>query len=420
MQISQSYIGFPPLPKKSDIINALLNDPPDTHWQIPRQLFRIANRQDREELIEALQPLLYQVDDVRIKQRLFLALQALHRPLSIETYVLVHKKGVFKPSELENGDDLAKVTSPIPNFFPVIDGHVHPKSPDLKFLADMREAGICLGVIVATDTDPADVDRPEIRRQLEQAYAGTAQSDRMPFDSLLKHIRSNLYSSTHVTNQDVFDWVSDYPDHLVGFGSVNLSKGRDYVERTLEGLGKMGLKGLNLLPHAQFFNPSENENMDLVADYCRMTGAIISSYTGCGAGPFEIPELSQHAHPTLWEPFLTKYQDVRLVLSHFGAYSKEIPGIWLFEAAQMGTKFRNVYADLAGVDWLLDRENVVQEIRKTIGFDRVLFATDYPHCLASGGSWAHSVSSIKANTHLTPKEKRKVLGNNAAHLLGIN
>jgi predicted TIM-barrel fold metal-dependent hydrolase len=87
---------------------------------------------------------------------------------------------------------------------------------------------------------------------------------------------------------------------------------------------------------------------------------------------------------------------------------------------QLGKKYRNVYADLAEVDWLLDRENVVQEIRKTIGFDRILFATDYPHCLASDVSLAYIVSGIKTNTHLTPKEKRKVLGENAVHLLNIS
>lgn len=420
MQTNDSYIGFPQLPKKTAIIDALLNDPPEMGWRTVRQLFRIQKRHDREHLIETLQPHLYQIEDPRIRHRLTLALQALHRPLNIDDYVLVRRKGVLKPSELDAAKNNASDSSSIPNFSPVVDAHVHPKSPDLKFLVDMREAGISHCVVVATDTDPADVDRQEIRDYLEKTYAGTVQSDHMPFKSMLKHLRSNLYSSTHVTSQDVADWVSDYPDCLVGFGSVNLSKGRSYVEDTLNALEKKGLRGLNLLPHSQFFNPSENEHMDLVADYCRRTGALISTHVGCGFGPFEIPELSQNSHPTLWEPFLTKYQDIKLVMSHFGAYSKEIPGIWLFEAMQLGKKHRNVYADLAGVEWLLDRENVVEEIRKTIGFDRVLFATDYPHSLASSGSWGHIVSGVKANTHLTPKEKRKILGDNAVYLLGIN
>lgn len=419
MQTSESYIGFPPLPDQRDIVSALLNDPPDVRWRLVRQLFRIKKQQDRKDLIQALQPCLYEVEDFRVKDRITLALLALHRPFIVEDYVLVDRKGVFKPIELETFEPEKTGKSAIPNFFPVVDFHIHPKTPDLKFFADMREAGITRGVILATDTDPNDVDRPEIRRMLEEAYSRSSQSSRIPFESILKHIRFSLHSPTHVTNQDVADWVRDYPDMLIGFGSVNLSKDHDYVERTLERLEGQDMKGLKLLPHAQFFNPSDNENMDLVFDYCCQTGSIIMSHSGCGYGPFEIPELSRNAHPNLWEPFLAKYPDVPLVLAHFGSYSNEIPGIWLLEAMQLGKKFRNVYADLAAVDWLLDRENVVQEIRKTIGFDRILFATDYPHSLASDVSLAYIVSGIKTNTHLTPKEKRKVLGENAVRLLKI-
>ena len=114
-----------------------------------------------------------------------------------------------------------------------------------------------------------------------------------------------------------------------------------------------------------------------------------------------------------------KYPDVPLVLAHFGAYSSQIPGIWLHEAMQLGGKYRNVYADLAAVNWLLDREEVVKEIRKTIGFDRVLFATDYPQPQYWGVSLAYLVGRLRVNSYLTEKEKRKVLGENAARLLGI-
>jgi predicted TIM-barrel fold metal-dependent hydrolase len=85
----------------------------------------------------------------------------------------------------------------------------------------------------------------------------------------------------------------------------------------------------------------------------------------------------------------------------------------------MGKKFKNVYADLAAVDWLLDREMVVNEIRKTIGFDRIVFGSDYPLPLTAGVNLAYLVSGLKANSLLTEREKRKVLGENARQLLGI-
>jgi predicted TIM-barrel fold metal-dependent hydrolase len=420
MQTSESYIGFPPLPDKSDIVSALLTDPPNAHWRVVRTLFRIKNKRDREDIIRALQPRLYEVDDFKIKYRINLALQALHRPVNVKEYLLVRNKGIFKDSEIERSNSKQSYESNLPNFFPVVDFHIHPKIPDLKFFKDMRDAGVTQGVIVAMDTDPNDVDRPEIYNMLKEAFTESTQSSRISFESILKHIKASLYSPTQVTNQDVADWTRDYPDFLIGFGSVNLSKDRDYVEQSLEEIRRLNMRGVKLLPHAQFFNPSKNNNMDLLFDYCSDIGLIILSHSGCGFGPFEIPELSRNAHPALWEPQLIKYPQVPVVLAHFGSYSKEIPGIWLFEALQLGKKYRNLYVDLSAVDWLLDHENVVQEIRKTIGFGRVLFATNYPHFLTPDIGGASIVSGIKANTHLTKKEKRKILGENAVKLLSLN
>jgi predicted TIM-barrel fold metal-dependent hydrolase len=214
--------------------------------------------------------------------------------------------------------------------------------------------------------------------------------------------------------------MADYPEQLIGFGSVNLSKDREYVVRKLERIEKLKLRGLKFLPHSQFFDPAENEHMELVFEFCRRTGGIILSHSGCGPGPFEIIELSQNSHPDKWEPWLKKYPDVPVVFAHFGAYSTQVPGIWLFNVLQLGKKYPNLYADLAAVDWILDREVVIQEIRKTIGFNRILFATDYPLPLSAGISWGTLVKGIQANTYLTPKEKQKVLGQNAARLLGLS
>ncbi len=292
--------------------------------------------------------------------------------------------------------------------------------PDLKFFADMREAGVTHGVILATDTDPQDVERPEVRAQIKAAFERSPSAGRINFESLLRHIQKSLYSPTHVTNQDVADWVADYPDMLTGFGSVNLCKDTAYVRRTLDEIEYLKLKGLKFLPHSQFFNPSDNEHMPTIFEYCRQTGSIILTHSGCGPGPFEIIELSHHSHPCLWEPWLKKFPEVPVVLAHAGAYSTEIPGIWLFDALQLGKTYPNVYIDLAAVDWLLDREMVIQEIRKTIGFDRVLFATDYPLPLSGGVSWANIVERIQANSNLTAREKLRILGQNAARLLGLS
>jgi len=372
--------------------------------------------------VQNLQPYFLETDDFKVRYRIMLALHALHNPLLIKDYVVVKGKGAFKRSELESyGNEVQRLIKEAPSQdrFPVVDFHIHPKLPDLKFFSDMREAGVTHAVILATDTDPTDVDRPEIREKLRKNFARSPMSHSVSFVNILSQIKSSLYSYTHVTNQDVADWVEDYPDKLFGFGSVNPSKNREYVEENLEEVGRLKMRGFKFLPFSQFFNPAENENMNLVCEYCLRTGAIILSHSGCGAGPFEIPEMSEDAHPGLWEPLLKRFPEVQLVLAHFGAYSELIPGIWFNEVLQLGKKYHNVYADLAAVNWLLDREEAVREIRNTIGFDRVLFATDYPLPLTSGVSLAYLVSRLKANTNLSEEEKRQVLGENATRLLGI-
>ena len=420
MERHECYIGFPPLPEKDEILHRILNDPPSTRWRTARELFHIKCPKDREDLINRLHPHLYSTDDFRIRERIALALKALHYQPKDQNYVLVQKKGVFKTSEITQSDREEINGNKHWQLFPVIDFHVNPKVPDIRFFSDMRKAGVNHCVVLATDTDPCDIDRPEISDTIESAYKKSTQSKMMPFDNLKQYIRECLSSSTHVSNQDVADWVSDYPDKLTGFGSVNLSKDRSYVENKLRRIADLGMKGINLLPHLQFFNPSENKNLDLVLEFCSDLRMILLSHSACGGGPFEIMELCRNAHPSLWEPHLKKYPDVYLVMAHFGAYTTKMPGIWLYEALQLGKKYKNVYAELSYVDWILNRDCLVNEIRKTIGFDRVLFASGYPQAMLSGLNTACIVGSIKANLYMTEKEKCKVLGKNSAKLLNLH
>lgn len=407
----------------NDLVHALANDPPEINWRVVRDLLRLEDREKIQELIFKLRQYRHLVEDPRIDNRLKLALGTIQSGFPVDDYVLVKGRGAFKPSELEAaGNDFDKLVadSRPEDFYPVVDFHVHPKVPDLKFLADFREAGVTHAVILAADTDPADVDRPEVQEKLRQKYSRTSQSQSVPFEEVLEDIRGMLHRPTHVTNQDVADWVEDYPHIFFGFGSVDLCKDRDYVEERLQEVERLKLRGIKLLPFAQFFNPAENENMDTLFEYCRRTGSIILSHSGCAAGLFETPEMASDAHPSLWENMVRKYPEVTLVLAHFGAYSTKVPGIWLKEGIELVGKYPNVYADLAAVNWILDRESVVKEIREAIGFDRVLFATDYTLPLFWGMGLAHFVNTTKSNAYLTEEEKRQILGENAARLLGIN
>jgi len=62
-----------------------------------------------------------------------------------------------------------------------------------------------------------------------------------------------------------------------------------------------------------------------------------------------------------------------------------------------------------------DEGDMTQSL-KEVGEDHILMATDYPHF---DSEYPHTVSGIRERTDLTPKQKDKILGENAAKLLNL-
>jgi predicted TIM-barrel fold metal-dependent hydrolase len=425
MEQHGSYIGFPEPPETGELIDALINDPPQVRWRVVRTILRIEDGTTLAKIRHQLRERAGRVWaslDWEVRSRLQLAMNSIQKPVRVRDYVVVKGKGALTTGELEaTGYQVEKLDEGKRDgaLYPMVECHVHPKIPDLKFLSDLKKAGISHAVLLATDTDPMDVDRPEIIEKLRMNHAGSELSRKVPFEKCIESIRANLFSDSHVTNQDVADWVADYPEMLIGFGSVNLSKDREYVQAKLEQIEHLNLKGIKLLPYSQFFNPAVNKNMEMLFEYCRRTGSTILSHSGCAAGPFEPVEFSQDSRPQLWEPMAKKYPDVPIVLAHFGSYSSQNPGIWFGEAVALMETCRNVYADISAAHYLFDDEKKIEKIRDTVGFDRVLFATDYPGPLYYGFSLGSMVRRIKANPFLAQEEKAAILGQNAKKLLGI-
>ncbi len=420
-----SYIGFGDFPDIDQLLESLISDPPEIRWRSVRTLLRI---EDPGRLAEARKRFIDRLNQIQeppkpdIVMRIKMALDSIQRPVKVDGYAVVKGKGAYTAAELEQaGYDIEKIdqVAEKPDIYPTVEFHVHPKMPDLKFLSDMKKAGVTHAVILATDTDPSDVDRPEIRARLEQCFSRSEYSKKVPFEQYLEFIRKDLYSTTHVTDQDVADWVADYPETLIGFGSVNLSKSPEYVAKKLEYIEKLKLRGIKLLPYSQFFNPAENENMELLFEYCRRTGSMILSHTGCAAGPFELEELSQDSRPELWQPMAKKYPDVPVVLAHFGSYSSGKPMIWFDNALDTLKKCGNVYADISAVQYIFEDKKNIEKIRDVDGFGQVLFATDYPGPLHYGMTLEGIVAKLKANPWMTDEEKRALLGGNGSRLVGL-
>ena len=297
----------------------------------------------------------------------------------------------------------------------VIDTHVHPKMGAQALLAEMDSAGVQRAVLLAVDTDPADIRDPARRRQTRFRFFQTPEARRVLWSEVETIMLQKL--TPKVTNQVVAEMVAAHPERLIGLGSVNLGKDGAYVENKLDEIERLGLRGIKLLPFAQFFDPAESQNFLRACAWCERTGSVILIHTGCGAPPWDAAAFSVDANPEKLRPALERYHQVPIILAHLGSYSKDDPGIWFEEALRLGADFPNVWGDLAAVAWLVEQEWRVERIRETIGFKRILFASDYP-AVANQVSIRYMIDLVRENPYLTDEEKLDILGRNAVRLFG--
>lgn len=305
----------------------------------------------------------------------------------------------------------------------IIDFHVHAFYSEYRILKEMERANVDLAVLLAVDADPMDVEIPEIkeklrRRHLESIfYSGGFRSGPIE-EEIKKFFREliNYYPELKTTNQEIAYLMIKYPNKFIGFGSANPNKSKKYVEDKLKEISALGLKGIKMLPTLQLFSPTENKNFERICEYCEKNKLPMLYHTGCDPGPWENPIISQDANPKLLEPILERYQ-ITIILAHAGCYSAYKPGIWLNEALELAEKFENVYFDSSAASSIIYSEKVLNKIREKMGIDRLLYGSDFP--VVSGSNMKYEVDHIKNCKYLSEEEKEKILGLNAAEILGI-
>ena len=305
----------------------------------------------------------------------------------------------------------------------IIDVHVHPFLHETEILNEMKRACVDYAILLAVDTDPSDVEKPEIKSRLRQRHLDSLLGFRaLRFASIEDEITQFFqeliayYPELKSSNQEIADLVKRNPDKFVGFGSVNPNKDEDYVEGKLEEISTLGFKGIKMLPTLQLFSPIENKNFERICEYCEENKKVLLYHTGCDPGPWEIPEISEDANPKYLKPILERYNPV-IVLAHTGSYSAYEPGIWFDEAFELGKSFDNVYFDSAAVSSFIYSEKILGRIREEVGLDRLLYGSDYPVVL--GSNMEYEVNVIKRCEYLSEDEKKNILGLNAAKILNL-
>ncbi len=299
-----------------------------------------------------------------------------------------------------------------------MDVHLHPFAflDDVHLLTEMDEAGVDISVLLAIDVDPDDLDRSNIKEIIQSRLFEMYFFDVKKVIEELKF----LLEVARTSNEQVADLVKMHPTRFIGFGSINLSKSQTYVEEKIREIDRLRLKGVKLMPTLQFFNPvSVKSKMETLFEYCEKKGKIVMCHTGCDPYVWEEPHFSQDANPKHLKSVIQDFEKVKIIVAHMGCYSAKVPGVWIDEALELGKENENVWFDIAAVPYVVTYREFVDKVRRTVGFDRVLFGSDYPAIGGGEVSIKSMVAEVKGSNFLTDEEKERILRLNAVRLFDL-
>ena len=111
-----------------------------------------------------------------------------------------------------------------------------------------------------------------------------------------------------------------------------------------------------------------------------------------------------------------KYSD-DIIFAHLGGYGKTDDSSWFDAVIKLMEINKNIYLDTSAVTYQLELPSIVEKIRETCGFERILFGSDTP--VVQGTSMSHSKKVIENIAIITENEKRMILSENAIKLFNI-
>ena len=172
------------------------------------------------------------------------------------------------------------------------------------------------------------------------------------------------------TNDDVLAAMQKYPEHIIGFGVIQL--GRDDVNKVDE-LYKKGFKGIKITRPLADYN--HDDYMGIYARIAELnmpilfhTGIVLVTHADA-----QDDVCSDRMRPIKIDRIARRFPKLKIVIAHLG-----VP--WFTEAAEMARFHENVFVDLTGSNkgWR-NRKSITffQEIFYwENAFSKIIFGTD--------------------------------------------
>jgi predicted TIM-barrel fold metal-dependent hydrolase len=207
-------------------------------------------------------------------------------------------------------------------------------------------------------------------------------------------------------NDYIIESVQRYPERLIGFScfsplsSEASAEARRCLQAGLSGVGELAL-------YESDISYETVSNIEFLMETCSNFRVPILLHANEPVG-HSYPGKTRMTLAGLYE-FLKKYPGNQIVLAHWGG------GLFFYGMMKKEVKdvLRNVWFDTAASPFLY--EPLIYKVAGDIvGFDKILFGTDYP--LISARRYFTEMEAAG----LSEESIRKICGENAAELLGIH
>ena len=168
-----------------------------------------------------------------------------------------------------------------------------------------------------------------------------------------------------ISNDEVAGFVEQYPDRLIGVGSVDISKPMEAVREIQRCVNKLGFRAIRVLPWLceraptdRLFYPVYTACCELNVPFCTQIGHT---------GPLMPSEVGR---PIYLDQVALDFPDLKIVAGHIG-----YP--WTEEAIAVATKHENVFIDTSAYTVKRYPPELIRYMQGH-GRTKVLFGTNYP------------------------------------------
>ncbi len=168
-----------------------------------------------------------------------------------------------------------------------------------------------------------------------------------------------------ISNDEVAAFVTEYPDRLIGVGSVDISRPMQAVREIRRCVDELGFKGIRVLPWLWGSPPTDRRFYPVYTACCDL-GIPFCTQIG-HTGPLMPSEVGR---PIYLDQVALDFPELRIVGGHIG-----YP--WTDEAIAVATKHENVFIDTSAYT-VRRYPAVLVEYLKSHGRRKVLFGTNYP------------------------------------------